>query len=364
MKRTTTRRASRLSRTEEACLSFVAGRRDSLSVSDPAWHSEIERLAVEHLTPLAERILRADPDEAPDPILVDRYHRHARALAVRTLAVEAAAAPFLARLAMDGVPFVVIKGPAVAQFYRFPADRPYTDIDVLIPPRHFRAVCRTAWLSGYFREASELQPWRFFDRACLEGVNFHGPGLANIDIHHHLAPWALTSLLSATDLIARSQQGFVLTAPVRFASAEDSLIVAALHMLSDLWKQQSSAVSLCDFMTLQGRIHPTTARIVFADAGLAWLYDLTTSQVAHLSGPDGPEVRSTRPSARTRLRLRLLGWYGPVVKVRHPASWLFRLPILRALLFAVGSLVPSPTYVRDKHGSYFRYWWTGLRSLR
>jgi hypothetical protein len=67
-----------------------------------------------------------------------------------------------------------------------------------------------------------------------------------------------------------------------------------------------------------------------------------------------------QPSQIERFRLAALGWSGHSMATRQRLAWVSRLPVANGILFLGGTLVPSPTYIRDRHGGYLDYWRRGL----
>jgi len=74
--------------------------------------------------------------------------------------------------------------------------------------------------------------------------------------------------------------------------------------------------------------------------------------------------RSTRIAGEWRLR-RLL---SPAFSSGHVASQLYRLPVENAILFALGTIVPSRPFIRSKFPEethpYLHWWRTSLDGLR
>jgi len=139
--------------------------------------------------------------------------------------------------------------------------------------------------------------------------------------------------------------------------------VAALHILNDLWKGKLGLTSWRDVMVITQRIGLPRARAAFDRAELTWLFDLLIDELAQAV----PEVTFSAPATSPalafgpRMRLGALGWSNDSSAARHRLAWATRLPPLNALAFLVGTAVPSPGYIRERHGSYRHYWRQGIR---
>ena len=327
--------------------------------------SEVAMLCKRRLSPVLRELL-----EERDPIttlhdLQVAVQRHATRLVGHALGVEMAARPALEALREAGIDVMVMKGPAVARFHQSPSTRSWTDVDLLVHPRRFSAAMSVLRSLGYVRSAESQQPWEWFDRVCLEGVNVDAGPLRALDLHHRVSPWALTLRLGADPLFARSTEGAVAGVPIRFPSAEDCLVIAALHVTNDLWKADPSLVSWRDVAVLTGSLGREGTDRAFTQAGLQWFGEVVWRSVVSIAG--GPLDPQSDPSPwgtwMQRRRVQLLGWDGDTFVARHPLGWVVRLPPSRALAFVAGHAVPSPSYARGKHGGYRRYWRASAASL-
>jgi hypothetical protein len=254
------------------------------------------------------------------------------------------------------LPFVVIKGPAVARFHPQGWPRPYSDIDILVEPRHFREAMKLLLDSHFAYPASSLPPWQWFDIYCREGLNLHGSG--NVDLHHHLAPWIFGAGLETRDIVARADHLHVGRRSVMMASREHAAVIATLHILNDLWKDQRGLASWRDLLVLLRQSEEDSLRSTFDDCKLDWLLDLALSALGrHLPDLLSNGDRDTpRIPLRFSWRLKGLGWDRSTFVSRHRLAWGIRLPLPHAVAFTVGSVVPSPRYIHARHGSYHEYW--------
>jgi hypothetical protein len=193
-------------------------------------------------------------------------------------------------------------------------------------------------------------------------VNLHTAAGGNLDIHHHVPPWSFGTGVRAADVLRRSEPAELCGTPVRFATAPDLLLISALHVLNDLWKGKVGLASWRDVLVVLHRLGDERAREVFAQAGLGWLHDLMVAELARSVPEAGitPPPTPERPRPMERVRLSALGWSGHSMATRQRLAWVARLPVANGLEFLAGTLVPSPRYIRDRHGSYLGYWRRGL----
>jgi len=344
-----------------SCLLSGSGEEARVHAGAADWERELDAIIAGQLSAIALRSIRAAG--VGSPAVLDVLKHHAMALAVRSMRVEAATAGALRCLHDDDLPFAVVKGPAVARFYDEPGVRPFSDFDLLVSPRSFGRARRLLVDAGYVREPSARQPWDWFERICLEGVNLHSPGGGNVDLHHHVAPWSFGTRVDADAVLASSDPGVLSGVPVRFAAMSDALVIAALHIVNDVGKADPSLISWRDTYFLASRLGAERAAAAFERAGLGWFEPYVRAIHAMIAGVE-PSIPSRTARAPLReLRLRWLGWGGTSFAARHPIGWAVRLPVGRATAFVVGSALPSPGYARDKHAGYVGYWRDSFHSL-
>ena len=344
------------------CVTFGTGAETLLPADSTAWETELPDLLGARLGPVAlSASARAYLPARSRAALV----LQAKALVAQVMTVEAYGTMALQALNERGVPYAVIKGPAVARFHQDPTTRPYEDIDLVVAPTMFRAAMETLNELGYEVNGDKRQPWDWFDRECLEGVNLRGRFGANLDVHHHIAPWSIGKRLDVRGIIERAERGFIGGVAVRLASAGDCLLVASLHVVNDLWKGDPSLISWRDITILSQLLGPEEMSEVFERADLKWFEPYIRVALGTVkTGSRLSESASVKVPLHRRLQLHLLGWDGDSLPARHPAGWALRLSPLRATLFLVGSAVPSPWYARRKHNGYLAYWRESLRTLK
>ena len=325
----------------------------TLTASDVA--PDAGEIMSEGLAPVALKVLRVGTD-VTERRLRDRFARVAMVQELRSLAAESTLERITGILAPAGICFVVIKGPAVARLHPEGWPRPYADIDLLVEPQRFPEAMMLIQEQGYTYPSTSQPPWPWFDRYCREGLNLGGAG--DVDVHHHVAPWIFGTRVRSIDVIHGAEVVRVRDSLVPMASPEHSTVIAALHVLNDLWKGQRGLVSWRDLIILTRRLGGHRVRAAFDDAGLGWLFDLVVGAVQqYLPGLlDNIECGPAKIPLRYAWRMRGLGWERSTPLSRQRLAWAIRLPIPQAGAFVAGSGLPSRRYIRARHGSYREYW--------
>ena len=269
--------------------------------------------------------------------------------------------PALQALTAAGIPYVVMKGPGIAAAYEKPADRPFSDVDVVVSPEHFAAATTVLLGLGYVEEQKNWQPQEYFHRWCREGRNLCSPGGGRIDLHHHVSPWLWGAGLDAAYLVSRGQPAVVAGEKVPVLPTELNLLVAALHLVSDRNQPGASLIVWRDVAQLAAAADVDVVVREAVRAGLVgWLLIVLES----LPLPARPlplleALRAEQPGLPHPRRLAVVLSPGTL---RHgsKASQPLRLPAPAAVAFVAGMALPAPSFVRAKFpGSRWAYldWW-------
>jgi hypothetical protein len=326
-----------------------------------AFADEADLIVAEGLAAVAVHALRKLPEYRDDPH-VGMFRSVALTTQMKAMAADVGAVATMVELARRGLNAVVVKGPAMSRLHPDGWPRTYGDIDLVVTPGQFAATVECAEDLGFIQSTRAVPQWPWFNSLCREGINLHSSTGGNLDVHHHIPPWSIGRAVKVEGILQRGEPAELCGTPVRFAVPEDLLLVSALHILNDLWKGKAGLASWRDVLILMTRLGPEQARSAFAGARLAWLHDLVIDEFAR-SVPESAVMRSrviARPHGRTALRLSALGWSGDSVASRLRMSWATRLPVANGMAFLAGSLIPSPSYIKDRHGSYVDYWRRGL----
>jgi hypothetical protein len=353
-----------------ACITAGTSFANDLPSSPTSWHDESDDIVAHHLSAVALDLLGTDEGGrgAVDPQLLDLLRSGARQDAVRSISADGTSVPALRSLGARGIPFLIVKGPATARFHPDPGKRSYADLDLLVAPARFEEAIEALVELGYVRKRDSEPLWPIFDRFCTEGFNFHRGPLGNVDLHHHVSPWQFGRRLDFESLFERADVGEVAGVPVRFASAEDAVVISSLHVVNDLGKDNPSFNSWRDIAVLFDRLGFHRLDRAFEVSGLSWFEPFVLAGLLDLGAPvDRSSISRADNSLRFRgnqLRLGLMGWNGTSFLARHPLGWALRLPTFRALMFLMGAALPSPDYVRERYPNYRSYWHDARSSVQ
>ena len=278
--------------------------------------------------------------------------------ALESMLIDGCTAPVLAELQTRGLPFVVMKGPAAARFYPSVSDRPYTDIDIIVPVALFTQVRKLLDDLGMRANPDVSQPWPHFDRWCREGVNLARDDGAALDLHHHIPPWRWGHRLSFERIRAQADVIDIAGVDAPVVGVAHHLAISVLHLLSDSWHRRMAMLTLADIVNA-AQLGPTThiaeeLRWLRVDWLVADVLDTFPAGVvpAELRS----QLRSTGPLIERSILQRVL---PPSMSSRHPLAFALRLPARNMAAFVAGSAVPSPAYMRRRYGSSSAYprWW-------
>lgn len=326
-----------------------------LVVADAScYEAERDVILREGLAPVVLRILDTSSRFGDSPMR-EELRRVTIQMQIRALAADFGTTELMRDLDEAGVHAVIIKGPAVARFHPQGWNRAYSDLDLLVPQREFRLALKMAMQEGFDYPEESCPPWTWIDRYCREGVNLHGR--ANVDIHHHVPPWILGAGVHVEDVLASADSVQLNGATVQMASPEYSTMIAALHIFNDFWKGRLGLASWRDLVVLFHATDHARMREVFRSAELEWLLDLVTTALS-LAVPEAmiEPTGDMRPPRRIMRRMAVLGWDRTSSMSRHRVAWAVRLPAPQGAAFLLGSAFPSHRYIRQRHGTYLRYW--------
>jgi len=337
-------------------------------VSDPHppatladFQNEGELLLNEGLAPVAFQGIESQTEWQVHP-MGQAFYSAAMAGHLRSMAADAAGAKVISALTNAGISVAVIKGPSVARLHPQAWPRSYSDIDVVVSKREFSNAVSCSLNEGFEYSDRSIPQWRWFNLVCREGVNLHAHAGGNIDIHHHVPPWAFCKQFTVEHVIANSIPANLCGIPIDIATAEDQLLIASLHVLNDLWKGKIGLRSWRDIVAIMNSLGGDSSAQAFDSAGLGWLFALVTEALTNAL-PDvefeSSGVIDGQVPMSIRWRLEALGWSRQTSFSRHRLSWATRLPTANALAYLAGTAFPSPGYIRDRHGSLFNYWKAG-----
>jgi hypothetical protein len=129
----------------------------------------------------------------------------------------------------DDIPFLVLKGPALAHaVYANPSWRPFSDLDVLVPTIDWRRACALLQERfGWPRRQPEPRPG--FDERFGKSAVFRTDGRQEIDLHRTLAQGPFGQWIRAEDLFEGAMQLDVAGRRVSRPDAAGLFVHACIH---------------------------------------------------------------------------------------------------------------------------------------
>jgi hypothetical protein len=203
------------------------------SVSAAEWQAWQRAMAEHGLLPLLHKWLKDCPDSLRPPtpvmdVLQQAYLQQAALVAVRHRQL----ACLMTTLAEAKQPALVLKGAAVAEsLYPDPAQRPATDIDVLVRPLDYPKA-REALLAAGYHSRKGRRPnqadWAGEEEFVMPGV----PNWFMVDLHWTLSPFTWTEQPETLEMLfheAHLIEAGDISIPVLVPS--HALVHAALHLI-------------------------------------------------------------------------------------------------------------------------------------
>lgn len=341
---------------------------DFATSPDPSaddWRSELSTIVDHRLAATAIRVIRERALEI-DPEAHRALQESAFAWAGRMQIVALNSSAALEQLERSGIRFAVTKGPTIARFYPSVMERPFVDLDVLVRPIDFWQAIRVLRELGYEEPSESLMPWPFLNRHGREAVNLGHPSRGSIDLHHHVPPWLWSG--SVAQLVVDDPE-YITACGIRMpaASAEQDLLIAALHVVSDKNRPGQSLIPWRDLLVLSRACDARSVVEMASAAGLTgWLRSMLGALPMSVRPTALIEALSENPAASPsgwRLRHLLKGHAGGHVAFSQP----LRLPAPNAAAWLGGMMLPSPAFLRRHLPSTrhrYRAWYSiGARSI-
>lgn len=223
-------------------------------------------------------------DDEIGPTGVARVRRVAASMALRARQIDRATRT-VATLLWDrcGVRPLVLKGPAVARFYEDPRQRPYTDVDLLVPAQGLVAARDVLVEVGFRQVKAHLRDMPFASHEVkLLGTVEGSPLLC--ELH-----WCLF-----VQRDARQIQYSVLAENAEFDPALGALLPAAaqqLLILSLHWAHHSPAerllIQTMDFVRVATPPVVDAAHALARRYGVEWALEQALADVAEIAGERG-----------------------------------------------------------------------------
>ncbi|CAN5190501.1 hypothetical protein BH24ACT1_BH24ACT1_09330 [soil metagenome] len=285
------------------------------------------------------------------------YDAHAEAMGLAVV-LERLLLDVVALLSGAAVDHRVLKGSAFAHLvYPDPAQRPFGDVDVLVPASRFDVAVTTLVDAGYTRERPQRRPG--FDRRFVKSVTLTSPDGLPVDLHRTLAAGRFGLTLAADDLFAASSALMLAGQTLSALAPEDRFLHACYHaalgaappLLARRDIAQMLLTTDLDLTEVRRRCEAWRSQGVLARAvALTW-------ETLALSDPV-PLVtwaRSYRPAASERWAL---GAHS--MQRRSGAKTVTTLMAITGLrdklAFLWALAVPQRTFLGDDRARYRRWW--------
>ena len=288
----------------------------------------------------------------------EAYDTHAEAMGLAVV-LERLLLDTVALLTDAGVDQRVLKGSAVAHLaYPDPAQRPFGDVDLLVPIARFDVAVSTLVGAGYTRPRPQLRPG--FDRRFAKSVTLISPDGLPLDLHRTIAGGHFGLLLAADDLFRSSDPLVLAGRHLAALNPEQRLLHACYHAvlgaappllaLRDI--AQMLLATEVDSIEMHRRCRAWQSQAVLARAvTLTWETLALTEAVPLVAW-----ARSYHPTATERRALE-----AHSAQRRGGAKTITTLVAITGLRDKVAFLwalaVPQRAFLGDGRAGYWR-WWT------
>lgn len=219
---------------------------------DVEWEAVLELAAYHRLVSLLYVHIRDHAsDLAPDDVQTV-LRNTAMSRTVQVLFLSSEMKRIAMRLEQDGIPFLVLKGPSLAEAFGDMSRRPFVDNDLLVRRADFKQVGEALIDIGFnHRKRGPLQTAGYlfvhgeytFGRAI-------GTQISTADIHTDLVPVGYPYQVSFETLLSRSRPLEMAGMPVPVLSWEDLFIALCVNALKDQWNRLRLASDLAEVGTL------------------------------------------------------------------------------------------------------------------
>ena len=209
--------------------------------------SQVLGLAVYHrLVPLLHAHLR-DHGEAPAHVL-DALHDEVHQSSVRVLFLSSEMARIARQFESDRLPYLVLKGPSLAEAYGSVAKRPFVDNDLLVRRQDFDRAARALVGLGFRGRAQS-------DRQQAGTLLVHGEDTfermaggarSAADVHTRLVPFGFSYDPPFEDLSRRARTITAAGENIPVLSWGDLFLTLSVNALKDQWDRLRLATDLAE----------------------------------------------------------------------------------------------------------------------
>lgn len=215
------------------------------------------------------------------------------------------------------LPYLVLKGPSLAEAYGGLGYRPFVDNDLLIRREDFERADAALSAAGWAREPRSRARLRTY--LYIHGeVTFsrHAIGqTSTLDVHTALVPPGMSYRESFDDLHTRAQRILVAGASVPALSWEDLLIALAVNGLKDQWRRLRLVSDVAAVATMVTDWSAVEARAEAAGSLRTLHVALLLADREAASPPPAPVLERAAADAQA---VRLAEWVGATL--HRPAN--------------------------------------------
>lgn len=222
---------------------------DAAVAQRPSWPDVVRLASFHRVAPLLDAHLS---DHLP-PKLGGALRAEVRRWAVHVLFLSTEMSAIARSFAAAGVPFLVMKGPSMAEAYGSTARRPYVDNDILIRRTDFPQVERLLLNAGFSERKQS-------DRQQAGYLHVHGEYTfgrvvgtqpSTVDVHTRLLPVGFAFDGPFDALVRRSRPVDIAGTGVPVLGWTDLFLTLAVNALKDQWNRLRLA---SDFAAVGGMI--------------------------------------------------------------------------------------------------------------
>lgn len=324
-----------------------------------SWDDELDVLTSQRLAAISLRLI----DERALPVrraTIRRLNEGVIDWSLSTKKMSEHTVPFLTSLHRN-VPFAVIKGPGLTEFYATTPERPYSDYDIVVTPPTFSNALRMLRSRGFFEKQATRPPWDSFSRFCREAVNLVHESGARIDLHHHIPPWIWGRHLDPSTITANATLRGLAALPI--ASPLDNYFIVVLHILSDHDAPGQTLLAWRDVLSVTRHLDPddiiSAASHLELSGILRWILSSLPEPVR--PGHIIARLEGARVEHSGRFIARSLNQTFRQSALTYPT----RLPLANAAYYSIGMTFPPRSYLRlrypDASHPRVTWWLTALR---
>jgi hypothetical protein len=312
---------------------------DPLALDGANWSRHtVAEVDHRHLAGLAAAFLQGHGVAASDEVR-EEIRRLALVEAAGVASVVASAGRGLDALTSAAIPFIVVKGAAIARLYAGGLARYMGDVDVLVAPADFQSAydCLVALGGRTYTDSMR------FSAAVAPSVNVTDESGLQIDLHRAMAPWHWARRLSFDRLCEGSMPVDLGGRSVPATNLVHALLITAASMVSDCATPHEKTLPWRDVALLLQAVEQEQRVDMLVDEAEAtdtgWMLKLVLDALPPTIRPRDVSDRLASPSRGQRASLAVV--HNPRIARRQWAFVFLRWPFRRVVAFERGMFWPS-----------------------